>query len=99
MPSYNGVEMTTDQFNAKLKEDHDKYWPAFLSADLLSGSMEVGRDLYMNGSFGGFGGSLGLCYDELDKAVEATGPGKQIYRIKVEYVGYIDNDHKLVENE
>ncbi len=35
-----------------------KYWPARLNETLVAGAMEVGRDLFLLGNFGGFGGML-----------------------------------------
>jgi hypothetical protein len=100
--TYNGVEMTEDEFNKKIKEDHDKHWPAFeLSLDLLAGSCEVGKDLYLLGLFGGFGGSFtSVHYDEASaiEFAKTLSMGSQVYRIKVQNMNkYVSSDGTVID--
>lgn len=50
-----------------------KYWPKNLDAALIAGAMEVGKDLFLLGSFGGFGGHLHPeAYPTKENAIEAA---------------------------
>jgi hypothetical protein len=52
-------------------EDYKKYWPAIsVNNSLIAGAMEVGKDLFILGSFGGFGGHLGMVYPDKDWAIK-----------------------------
>ncbi len=97
MKSYNGIEMTDEEFHRKLKEEHDKHWPAFdLSLRLLAGACEAGKDLYLTGLFGGFGGSFGSVHYDEASAIDFAKKLKtesMVYRLKVENTGtYISAD-------
>jgi hypothetical protein len=57
----------------KIKPLGSSTWPQHrLSLDLLSGAMEVGKDLYLLGHFGGFGGTFFEVHRSEAEAVEAA---------------------------
>lgn len=63
------MESTEGKFEYKY-EDH---WPqdsVEFGLDTIAGAMEVGKDLFLLGSFGGFGGMLAFAHADLDKARE-----------------------------
>lgn len=70
-------------------------WPKFeLGLDLLSGSFENGGELYLTGSFGGFGGSFHTVHKTLDDAkkflIEGNyQSGSTIYQLKLKPITHI----------
>lgn len=61
-------------------------WPIKLDASLIAGAMEVGKDLFLLGAFGGFGGHLHPeAYPTIEEAIEAAKSwnAKQMHHVSV----------------
>lgn len=75
-------------------EDH---WPQTHKLDLntIAGSIEAGQDLYLIGSFGGFGGCILYAHADLERAIKhckeinnaSRGPLMHVFEMKIKRLG------------